>query len=133
MCTLLLIYYPQSSSLAPRLHASAINSNHLDDLLIITVAIVGRSRVGITIGASRNGNGSRSADRGTATGSVSIGGVNIGGVNIEGISIEGVSIGADVLAQKVLACNRKNAALGLLASGSAAADEVVSAVGSGSS
>ena len=128
MCTLLLIYYPQSSCLAPRLHASAINSNHLDDLLIITVAIVGRSRVGITIGASRNGNGSRSTDRGTATGSVSIGGVNIGGVNIEG-----VSIGADVLAQKVLACNRKNAALGLLASGSAAADEVVSAVGSGSS
>lgn len=111
MTTAICVLSPMSSSLAPCLLASTIDSplihHQLSDLVM---RAAGRHGSGLLSRRSRSRRGSGSGGRST-TG--------------------GAGTGANVLAQNSLAGNGDGAALGLVASGSAAGDEASGAGGSG--
>ena len=100
------IFIPPFSVQASCLHASADFIHHL--VVLLVAATVGRSRTTTTCGSSSDSSGG-----GTAT--------------------WGAGTRADILTQNVLTRNGNNTALGLLASGSAAADEIASVGRSGGS
>ena len=110
MTTAICVLSPMSSTLAPCLLASIINSPliHRQLLDLVMRATGGHSRALGRRSRSRRGSGS-------------------GGRSTTG----GAGTGANVLAQDSLAGNGDGAALGLVASGSAAGDEASGAGGSG--
>lgn len=129
------IFIPPFSVQASCLHASADFIHHL--VVLLVAATVGRSRswrsARLTGAGSgwgwRGWRGWRTSSRSGTTTTCGSSSDSSGG----GTATWGAGTRADILTQNVLTRNGNNTALGLLASGSAAADEIASVGRSGGS